>query len=278
MIVLADRHELFADDTPAGVRDVFLDRLVGQPWPDIVAADQIPVRRMLGVGEPLDGRAPLRPRRLADGHDAGRSLAALIDRRVKVGNVSGDDLAQRHPDRADMRAHHEVCVFGRDDVGSRPRHVVDIAAGVMERDFNLAAENAAAAVDLGNAQQRTVDGGRAPDSRRTGQSDKIGNPQFLAVAARHETGASAGSGAARPEPGQSLQQPFRRHGRPAELSKLRQREQFALLSASLVRRDQTTIGKVIGNKNILVENIEYSTIPMHIEQARALNIHPKPPL
>jgi hypothetical protein len=59
---------------------------------------------------------------------------------------------------------------------------------------------------------------------------------------------------------------------------MRGREQFALLSASLVRRDQTSIGKVIGNKNILVENIEYSTIPMHIEQARALNIHPKPPL
>jgi hypothetical protein len=29
------------------------------------------------------------------------------------------------------------------------------------------------------------------------------------------------------------------------------------------------------DKNILVENIEYSTIPVHTEQARALNIHPK---
>jgi hypothetical protein len=47
-------------------------------------------------------------------------------------------------------------------------------------------------------------------------------------------------------------------------------------SASLVRRHQTTIGKVIGNKNILMENIEYSTIPVHRDQARAPNIHPKP--
>ncbi|MBR1234749.1 hypothetical protein [Bradyrhizobium sp. AUGA SZCCT0182] len=43
----------------------------------------------------------------------------------------------------------------------------------------------------------------------------------------------------------------------------------------LVRRHQTTIGKVFSNKNILVENIEYSTIPVHRDQARALNIHPK---
>jgi hypothetical protein len=42
--------------------------------------------------------------------------------------------------------------------------------------------------------------------------------------------------------------------------------------------DQTTIGEVIGNKNIVLENIEYSTIPVHTEQARALNIHPKTPL
>ena len=69
----------------------------------------------------------------------GIRFAALIYRRVKIRNVSGDDLAQRHPDRADMRAHDEVCVFRRDNIGRRPRHVVDIAAGIMERDFDLAA-------------------------------------------------------------------------------------------------------------------------------------------
>jgi DNA-binding MarR family transcriptional regulator len=45
---------------------------------------------------------------------------------------------------------------------------------------------------------------------------------------------------------------------------------------ALVRPDQTTIGDVIGNKNILLENIEYSTIPVHREQARPLIIHPNP--
>jgi len=30
---------------------------------------------------------------------------------------------------------------------------------------------------------------------------------------------------------------------------------------------QTIIGNVTDNENIVVENIEYSTIPMHIEQA-----------
>jgi hypothetical protein len=38
----------------------------------------------------------------------------------------------------------------------------------------------------------------------------------------------------------------------------------------------STIGKVIGNQNIVLENIEYSTIRMHIELAREPNIHPKP--
>src|SRR5271165_4102087 len=38
----------------------------------------------------------------------------------------------------------------------------------------------------------------------------------------------------------------------------------------------STIGKVIGNKNVVLENIEYSTIRMHIELAREPNIHPKP--
>jgi hypothetical protein len=38
---------------------------------------------------------------------------------------------------------------------------------------------------------------------------------------------------------------------------------------------QRTIGKVIGNKNILMENIEYSTIPVHREQASEPNIHPE---
>ena len=175
------------------------------------------------------------PRRLADGHDAGRSFAALIYRRVKIRNVSGDDLAQRHPDRADMRAHDEVCVFRRDNIGRRPRHVVDIAAGIMERDFNLAAKNAAAAVDLGNTQQRAVDGGRAPNSRRARQSDKIGNAQFLAVAARTKRAERRPRGAL-PDPRESLEQPFRRHRRRTGTFKLRQREQFALLSASLVRR------------------------------------------
>jgi len=30
----------------------------------------------------------------------------------------------------------------------------------------------------------------------------------------------------------------------------------------------STIGKMIGNKNIALENIEYSTIRMHIDRAR----------
>ena len=88
-------------------------------------------------------------------------------------------LRNATPDRADMRAHDEVCVFRRDNVGRRPRHVVDIAAGVVERDFNLAAKNAAAAVDLGNAQQRAVDGGRAPDSDGPDSPTKLAMRNFL---------------------------------------------------------------------------------------------------
>ena len=42
--------------------------------------------------------------------------------------------------------------------------------------------------------------------------------------------------------------------------------------------DQTTIGKTIDNENILVENIEYSTIRMHIDQARSAEYSSKTPL
>jgi hypothetical protein len=38
--------------------------------------------------------------------------------------------------------------------------------------------------------------------------------------------------------------------------------------------DQITIGTLIDNRNILLENIEHSTIPVHRDQARPLNIHP----
>jgi hypothetical protein len=40
--------------------------------------------------------------------------------------------------------------------------------------------------------------------------------------------------------------------------------------------DQITIGTLIDNRNILLENIEHSTIPVHRDQARPLNIHPNP--
>ena len=76
-------------------------------------------------------------------------------------------------------------------MSERPRHVVNIAAGVMERDFNLAAKMPPRRL-ISETPSSVPYGSRNPNCRRPRKSDKIGNTQFLAVAALSE---QAGDGA-----------------------------------------------------------------------------------
>src|SRR5947209_12601408 len=115
VVVFTERNELLADDLASGLFDVALDRAVGLPRPDIVAADQVPARRLLDVGKPVDRRTALPARRLADRHHARRLLAALVNGRVDVGDaVACGDLAQRHTYRAGMQPDDEVDLIESD--------------------------------------------------------------------------------------------------------------------------------------------------------------------
>src|SRR5581483_7469173 len=178
MIVLADRNELLADQLPAGLRDVSLDRTMRLPGPDIIAADEIPARGLLDVGEPVNRRPALPARRLADRHHARRALAALVDWGIDVGHPTARHLAQCNAHRADMRAHDHVDFVEGDRLFGAADDVADRPAGVEHRHFDLAAKDAAALVDLGGREQHTVDRGRTPDAGRAGACEEIGDPQL----------------------------------------------------------------------------------------------------
>jgi len=134
--------------------------------------------------------------------------------------VSGDDLAKRHPDRADMRAHDDIGVLGRHDVRRRPHDILDTGAGIVKNDLDLSPKNATAPVDLGSGQQGTVGTGGPPESRGARQRDKVRNPDFLAIATPAER-ARRFHRHSRTLLREPLQQPFRRHRRFTELPELR---------------------------------------------------------
>src|SRR5882762_10046159 len=112
-----------------------------------------------------------------------------------------------------MGPHDDIGVVRGDNVRRRPRDIVDAATGIMEDDFDFAAKNATAAVDFGSGQQGTIGAGRAPYSRRTGQCNKVRNPNFLAIPALTKQARRWHRGP-RTEPWESPKQPFRGHVRP----------------------------------------------------------------
>src|SRR3954470_22079604 len=184
VVVFAEGNELFADDMATGLLDVALHRAVRLPGPDIVAADQVPARRLLDVGKPVDGGAALPARRLADRHDARRLLAALVNGRVDVGDaVAGGDLAQRHAHRAGMQSDDEVDLIGRDRLLGAAQNLVERAAGVVDRKLDLAPENAAALVDLGDRELRAACRARAPNAGRAGAAHEAPDAELVVCAA-----------------------------------------------------------------------------------------------
>src|SRR4051812_13452407 len=184
VVVFAEGNELFADDMAAGLLDVALHRAVRLPGPDIIAADQVPARRLLDVGKPVDGGAALPARRLADRHDTRRLLAALVDGRIDVGDtVACRDLAQRHTHRAGMQSHDEVDLIGSDRLLGAAQNPVERPAGIVDRKLDLAPENAAALVDLGDRELRAACRARAPDTGRAGAADKAPDAELVVCAA-----------------------------------------------------------------------------------------------
>ncbi|MGY3471495.1 hypothetical protein ACVW0I_008366 [Bradyrhizobium sp. LM6.11] len=111
----------------------------------------------------------------------------IIDRRVDIGDPIAGDLAQGNAHGADMRAHDEVDLVEGDRLLGAPHHLVNRAAGIVDRQLELATQNAAAPVDLGNRQHCAVGRGRAPDSGRAGEGEKIADAELVArAAALHE--------------------------------------------------------------------------------------------
>ena len=184
VVIFAEGNKLFADDLAAGLLDVALHRAVRLPGPDIVAADQVPARRLLDVGEPVNRRTALPARRLADRHHARRLLAALVNGRVDVGDaVACGDLAQRHTYRAGMQPDDEVDLIGSDRLLGTVQDLVERAASVVDRKLDLASENAAALVDLGDRELRTACRARAPNPGRAGAADEAPDAELVACAA-----------------------------------------------------------------------------------------------
>src|SRR5262249_22581331 len=156
---LAERDELLADHVPAGLLDVSLDRAMRLPRPHIVAADQVPALCLLDVGEPMNRRPALPARRLADRDDARRPLTALIDGWVDIGDATAcGHLAEREAARAGVQTDDEIDLVEGDRLFGTRHDLVHRAACVVDRELDLAPQDSAALVDLGDRKLRAVGG------------------------------------------------------------------------------------------------------------------------
>ena len=216
VIVLAEGNELLADDVASGFPDVVLHGTVRLPGPDVIAADQVPARRLLDVGKPVDRRPALPARRLADRHHAGRALAAFIDRRIDVGDaMTRGDVAQADADRAGVQPDDEIELVERDRLLGAVQHLVERPAGVVDRQLDLAAEDADALVNLGNGELRAVGRAGAPHAWRSRAADEAADAQLVRATPPEESTIARRQRAIGARRRQIPQQQGRRHRRTA---------------------------------------------------------------
>ncbi len=94
------------------------------------------------------------------------------------------DLAQADPYRAGVQSDDEIDLVERDRLLGAVQDLVERAAGVVDRKLDLASEDAAALVDLGDRELRTAGRTRAPDAGRAGATDEAADAKLVAAPRR----------------------------------------------------------------------------------------------
>ena len=124
------------------------------------------------LGQCANGGAQLLLRGFANGINARRALAALVQRRVDVGHPAGHRAAQILAHGADVHADDGVDLALVENVLGLFREIGNLVRRVHHPQAHFLSEQAAAAVDLLRRESRARYRRRAPDPGRTGGRDQ----------------------------------------------------------------------------------------------------------
>src|SRR5205823_10253941 len=100
--------------------------------------------------------------------------------------VACGDLAQRHTYRAGMQPDDEVDLIKSDRLLGAVQDLVERATSVVDRKLDLASEDAAALVNLGDRELRAACRARAPNTGRAGAADEAPDAKLVRAAPPEE--------------------------------------------------------------------------------------------
>lgn len=170
----AERQVEILDDLAARVLDVLASQPVRDPGPDVVVAQQHPAPHPVARADRCDRRPQLLLRPLADREDAGRRLAALVERRIDERYAAGCGPLEELPDRTRVHPDDRVDVAAGERRRGQRDQVVGLVGRVEYVEADHPPEDAPGLIALVGRELGAGDGRRPPEA--CGPADRHQQP------------------------------------------------------------------------------------------------------